>query len=324
LAEFARVGGKIIIIGRAPTTAPGLKARGEQDQIVQATMQRMLSDHPTTCRVVAAPAKGEDLLAWFQRVRGQCGLVPDVAFAAASPHVSQTFHKVGGRDVFFVVNSSREQAATVQARFRTSGRTPWAWDAETGIRRVLPWDDAPNVLTLRLAPAESRLIVFENAIAEAPAREVVPAETGAVGVAGVWQVELRHMDGSRREVSMEALRNLGELDGLAGFAGQATYRLKFSVSDVAGARFLDFGAVREISEVTLNGAPLGVRWYGRHLYAFPSGLRANGNELEIRVTTISGNYAKSLTANETAQRWTKNLPARPMGLLGPVRLLAGQ
>jgi hypothetical protein len=40
--------------------------------------------------------------------------------------------------------------------------------------------------------------------------------------------------------------------------------------------------------------------------------------------TVSGNYAKSLTANEAAQRWTKNLPARPMGLVGPVRLLRAE
>ena len=324
LADFAKVGGRIVMIGRAPSVAPGWKARGAQDQAVRETMLRVLADHPSTCRVVAAPAKGEDLLAWFQRVRGQCGLVPDVAFAAASPHVSQTFHKIGDRDAFFLVNSSREQAATVQARFRTAGRAPWVWDAETGKRRVLAWDDAPNALTLRLEPAESRLIVFEKAAAEAPAREVVPTDTGAVDVTGVWRVELRHMDGSRREVSLDALRNLGQLDGLAGFAGQAIYRLRFGAGDAANVRFIDLGTVREISEVTLNGSALGVRWYGRHLYALPDGLRADGNELEIRVTTISGNYAKSLTANEAAQRWTKNLPARPMGLIGPVRLLRAE
>jgi hypothetical protein len=44
----------------------------------------------------------------------------------------------------------------------------------------------------------------------------------------------------------------------------------------------------------------------------------------VLVTTISGNYAKSLTTNETAQRWTKNLPPRPMGLLGPVKLLRAE
>jgi hypothetical protein len=157
-----------------------------------------------------------------------------------------------------------------------------------------------------------------------PAREAMPSDLGARVVVGKWQVELRHMDGSRREVSLEALRNLGSLDGLAGFAGQALYRLKFDASDAATFRFLDLGTVREISEVTLNGRSLGAHWYGRHLYVLPDVLRSAGNELEVLVTTISGNYAKSLTTNETAQRWTKNLPPRPMGLLGPVKLLRSE
>lgn len=72
----------------------------------------------------------------------------------------------------------------------------------------------------------------------------------------------------------------------------------------------------------LNGHALGTRWYGNHLYPLPDALKSIGNELEIRVTTVSGNYAKSLTTNDPAQRWTKKISTpRPMGLLGPVRLL---
>jgi hypothetical protein len=74
--------------------------------------------------------------------------------------------------------------------------------------------------------------------------------------------------------------------------------------------------------VKLNGHALGTRWYGNHLYPLPDALKSIGNELEIRVTTVSGNYAKSLTTNDPAQRWTKKISTpRPMGLLGPVRLL---
>lgn len=324
LADFARSGGRLIFIGRPPSVAPGLKARGAQDEEVRATMQRLLAAHSATCRIVATPAKGEDLLAWFQRVREQCGLVPDVAFEQASPNVSQTFHRVGDRDIFFLVNSSREQAATVRARFRTNGRTPWIWDPETGTRRIQPWDGAPNALTLRLEPAESRIIVFEASAAPAPARAGAPAAAGAQKVAGVWQVELSHLDGSRRKISLDTLRNLGQVDGLANFAGRAVYRLKFDGAAAAGFRFLDLGVVREISEVTLNARPLGVHWYGRHLYALPEQLRPGGNELEIRVTTVAGNYAQSLKANETAQRWTKGLAVRPMGLLGPVQFLRAE
>lgn len=321
LAAFAEVGGRLIIIDRAPSMAPGLLAKGAQDQEVRGVMQRVLADHPATCRVVAAPSKGEDLLVWFQKVREQSGLVPDVAFETASPNVSQTFHKADGRDVFFVVNSSREKSATVKARFRTTGRTPWEWDPESGTRRLLAWDEVSDCLTFSLEPAESRVIVFEQAEAKAPAHDVIPSDAGAQVISGSWQVDLHHMNGSRSEKSLEELGDLGRLDGLSAFAGQVRYRVEFDSGDALKFRFLDLGAVCEISEVTLNGRSLGVRWYGRHLYSLPAVLRADGNELEIRVTTISGNYAKSLTTNESAQRWTKKLPSRPLGLLGPVRLL---
>lgn len=287
-------------------------------------MQRFLTDYPATCRVVAAPAKGEDLLTWFQGVSEKFGLVPDVAFNKASPLVSQSFHKTGDRDVFFVVNSSREKAATVKARFRTTGLAPWVWDPETGTRRLLAWDDAPNALTFRLEPAESRVIVFEPAAVKPSARDAIPSDAGAQIIAGSWSVDLRHMNGSRSETSLDAPRDLGKLVGLSAFAGQAIYQLKFDAAEAAKVRFRDLGTVREISEVTLNGRSLGTRWHGRHVYSLPEVLKATGNELEIRVTTVSGNYAKSLTTNETAQRWTNKLPVRPMGLLGPVRLLCAK
>ena len=86
-------------------------------------------------------------------------------------------------------------------------------------------------------------------------------------------------------------------------------------------RFLDLGTVREISETTLDGKSLGVRWYGRHLYALPEVPAPGNHTLRVTVTTVLGNYCKSLTENDTAQGWTSRLPHRPMGLLGPVRLL---
>jgi hypothetical protein len=270
---------------------------------------------------VKAPAKGEDLQLWFQKVREQNNLIPDVVFETASPFVSQTFHKSGDRDIFFIVNSSRDKAVTLKANFRTNGRAPWEWSAETGTRRLLPWDDAPDALTIHLEPGESRLIVFENAEAESPTPDPVPSDANPQVLVGSWQLDLQHMNGFHRESTIDQLGDLGKIDGLSSFGGQAIYRLKFNLSEESKFAFLDLGTVREISEVTLNGKPLGVRWYGRHLYPLDEALSRTENELEVRVTTVSGNYAKSLTTNEPAQRWTRNLSSRPMGLLGPVRLL---
>lgn len=71
----------------------------------------------------------------------------------------------------------------------------------------------------------------------------------------------------------------------------------------------------------LNGKDLGVKWYGRHVYRVADALRTGRNELQVRVTTVLGNYCKSLTNNPVAQRWTVRQPWQPAGMVGPVRLL---
>jgi hypothetical protein len=69
----------------------------------------------------------------------------------------------------------------------------------------------------------------------------------------------------------------------------------------------------------------GSRWYGRHRYALPVALKPVGNELTVRVTTVAGNYCKSLTNwNPGLRSGNAKLSYRPMGLLGPVRFLRAQ
>jgi hypothetical protein len=84
---------------------------------------------------------------------------------------------------------------------------------------------------------------------------------------------------------------------------------------------IDLGQVQGITELTLNGTALGTKWYGDHVYDIGSAVKAGENSLSIKLTTISGNYVKSLKDNPVAQRWTQNQANFPMGILGPVRLI---
>ena len=107
--------------------------------------------------------------------------------------------------------------------------------------------------------------------------------------------------------------------GLATFAGVAVYRTEFDLPG-AGYTLLDLGRVHDISEVTLNGTPLGLRWWGRHRYDAKGAFKKGRNILEIKVTTTLFNYCQSLKDNPTAARWTKGKKAMSTGLVGPVRL----
>lgn len=56
-------------------------------------------------------------------------------------------------------------------------------------------------------------------------------------------------------------------------------------------------------------------------------MRPGENTLEIRVTTVLFNYARTLRDNEAASRWINTPKAKktvPTGLAGPVRLAGGK
>ncbi len=71
----------------------------------------------------------------------------------------------------------------------------------------------------------------------------------------------------------------------------------------------------------IDGKYIGTKWYGAHIYDIESAVKDGENKLSIKLTTITGNYLKSLTENPVAQRWTKRQPYYSMGIIGPVRIM---
>nr|WP_300900585.1 hypothetical protein [uncultured Acetatifactor sp.] len=74
---------------------------------------------------------------------------------------------------------------------------------------------------------------------------------------------------------------------------------------------LDLGQVYEISDVELNGRPVGNKICPPHLYRLEC--RPGRNELRIIVTNT---FAKEKMGNV----FDRAMPQEPSGLLGPVRL----
>ena len=60
-------------------------------------------------------------------------------------------------------------------------------------------------------------------------------------------------------------------------------------------------------EITLNGKPVGVNWYGAKCFDVSGLMKAGENKLVIKYTTTLYNRMKT--------------PAQPSGLIGPVRLI---
>jgi hypothetical protein len=120
---------------------------------------------------------------------------------------------------------------------------------------------------------------------------------------------------------MSDLINFNSDQDLRSFAGVIIYQKRFAVQHPEDFHYIDLGEVSGISEVWLNGESLGVRWYGQPRFLLENNLQRGENNIRIRITTVLGNYVKSLEDNATAQRWTGGQNYHSLGMLGPVRLL---
>lgn len=327
IEKYARAGGKIVFVQCAPSRSAGLKGAAGNDKAVSGAIAAALRIDPKRVAVVPGPKKGS-LLAWAAATLAKFRVRPAVKISAPNKRLFQIHHRLDGRDVFFFANLRRGQAARFQASFATGNSTPWCWDPQTGRRSIFPHGQKKSELTIRLGPLESLLLVFEpvrhGGRRRMPGKEqprAVIDRAKPLEIAGPWRLTLKGVRGGPTEITPAKLVDLGKEkdERLNTFGGMAVYRAEFDIADTKYG-FLDLGRVHGVSDVKLNGKALGVRWWGRHLYAVADALQPGVNVLEVKVATVLANYCRSLKNNPTTTRWSRGHKAAPAGLVGPVRL----
>lgn len=319
IVRFVSGGGKVLFVGEAPGRCPGLKDFGAKDAEVKSMMERVVR---TKDRVALIPKRAPGTpITWIRDGLVSLGIQPPVEISSPDPLLYQIHQKSQGRDVFFFANLNCGKSVSFRGVFRTGPSIPWRWDPETGQRNVFQYGATPNALDIRLKPKESMLLVFEPSMSGRPAWEPEPDMDDSLPLNRHWQVEFRPAQGGPYTRFLGRLMDLSQDPQLSSFSGTAVYRTEFNASDL-GHRLLSLGQVCDISEVSLNGKPFGVRWWGDHVYDVGRALQLGRNSLEIRVTTTLSNYCRSLKDNEVARIWTtdKGRAVLPSGLIGPVRL----
>jgi hypothetical protein len=128
------------------------------------------------------------------------------------------------------------------------------------------------------------------------------------------------MNGERNQITLSTLTDLINMDQTRYFAGEVIYKKTISL-DEASYDHIDLGDVQGVSELTLNGKVVGEKWYGVHRYEVKGKLKKGKNKISIKLTTITGNYMKSLIENDVAKFWTIGQDHFSMGLIGPVSIL---
>ena len=326
LAELARAGGRVIVVGEAPGEAPGVR---DLDARSAAVREAFAVDSVITVldRGGALKALEGALAPDFRIVRAPS---PE-ALQAAVAHVGFTHRRIDDTDLYLVANIS-DRAHDLRARFDAGHRAPERWSLEVGeVEGAPPYEyvsgrggRATTEIELRLDPFESCVVVFGTS----RARPLVTATDsrgrwtvepagrsatvrGLVPAAGSYDVRLpsgrarritagempspipvagpwRLALGSSPAVPLDRLRPWDEVPGGRGFSGWGTYDIEVDVPD-AGRDVewvLDLGTVHETAEAFLNDRALGAAWKGPRRLRCGSAIHAGRNTLRIAVANL--------------------------------------
>jgi hypothetical protein len=181
-------------------------------------------------------------------------------------------------------------------------------------------------------------------------------------ITGSWELRFPPNWGAPEHVTLDRLISWSDHPeaGVKYFSGTATYSKTMEVpaSLMAGRRrwYLDLGQVAVMAQVKLNGQDLGLLWKAPYRLDVTGCLKAGKNDLEVQVVNLWINRLigdeqlpedSERTSKGTLQQWPewlnkgqpsptgrftfttwrlwkKNDALVPSGLLGPVRLTAGE
>jgi len=315
LADFVDKGGKIVFIGKKPFKSPTYKNGDSNDAEVKKIVDGLINNE----NVTIYPAPTGDIIQWYGKLQNEIGIKPYVRFDKTNKYLSQSNYRIGENSLFFIANTSLSEHISVNAEFNVEENLhPWIWNPETGEKFLYPIIESNNKIQLELPRASSVIIVFESET-DGEQFQFIHQNRQGKEIAGTWQLQLNHMNGDKQHLELVTLMDLIENEETKEFAGEVIYEKTINVN-TDKYQSIDLGNVQGVSELTLNGKRIGTKWYGAHVYDISSALQKGENKLSIKLTTIIGNYLKSLKDNQVAMNWTRRQPYYSMGILGPVKI----
>ena len=262
LQEFAKVGGKVIFVGKTPTLVldKTFMDAKEKPDLSFATLVESSGD--ITPAVIAALPR------------------PDVKLDSEFLRLTYTHRKFADGDMYFFFNESDKpetRTATLQGHGQAQN-----WDMATGEIHPMTAAKAEEnsvQIPLVLGPYEAKVIVVGPRPAGVAAAE--PSFVSGKTLAdfnGDWKLDLK---GKQLTTPIKSWEELG----VTSFSGPATYSLQFTApAKPTGKRvYLDIGDVHDYAHVTLNGKEVGARSFQPYRWDVTSDLKQGKNDLEIEV-----------------------------------------
>ena len=310
IQRFAEKGGKVVYVNQTPGRSPGLMQADDNDREVAEAVAASLK---AGAKKVRPPGNQQPLRDWVQGTLKDVGFTFDLVVQQPRDGLYQVRQTTPNADIIFFTNTYRKESSLSRVQFPLGGRGLWRWNPETGKRRPYDLPYNKDGFELNLRPLESILLVTGPKEKPESPRVVCTGKEPSRMITGPWRVEFAPAQSSERfETTMKSLSDFTQSKDkrIRKFSGTAVYSTTFNLDDL-NYDCLELGWDNDfISEITLNGKPVGVNWYGSKCFDVSGLIKAGENKLVIKYTTTLYNKMKT--------------PEQPSGLIGPVRLVAKQ
>lgn len=327
LEEFVKGGGRVFCIGKYPEKSLGLKDFEARDKQIAETVARLKDKYNDNFVLLEKPADGK-YLEWYTGVMEKYNLPHTLTISNPDRFLLQNQYVTDdGSDMFLIMNAHMSEARETDIIFPksvTAGKHAWLYDPASGKRFVLPVGK-DGKMHFRFGPSETYLFVFNKMGGSAPAWKQLPLDgQDEIQVTGGWDLKMHHTwPDSTWTTSLDQLQDFKDMKDTTfkNFMGEVTYTKTVTLSGKL-PKYLNLGKVADICEVWVNGKPAGVKWFGERVYDITGLLRPGDNTIEVKVTTLMGNYIQTLKDNKVAQRFVikRKQPYVSAGLIGPVKL----
>jgi len=322
LLEFVKDGGRVLCIGAYPHKSLGFKDFEVRDAQIAASLEQ-LKGCGDRFIFLEKPADGR-YLEWYAGIQKQYGLPHSVEIASPDRFLLQNHYRSDdGKDIFLLINAKLKEGMDVDLSFDKSllrGRTCWVFNPADGTKTILALKDGKA--QMRFGPTEAYMLIFDRN-SRGKQWKPLPLSGENPFELDSWTVTLQHTQkGLTSRITMEGLKDLQKMEEFSDFMGYANYVTTVNFGSEL-PRYLNLGKVCEIAEVTVNGKPCGVKWFGDRVFDLKGLLHRGTNTIEVKVTPLTGNYLRTLEDNPNTQRFILGKKAQdvaPMGLLGPVVL----
>lgn len=264
-------------------------------------------------------------------------LPPDFDYSNPDPENPVLFvhRKLEDADLYFIDNRS-DHAASIDARFRVTGKAPELWYAETGSLRPVSYRiaDGRTTVPLQLESWGTAFVVFRKPAPQPSLTLPEPRKTQLAAIDGPWTVNFQPGLGAPASITLSELSSWSENPdpGVKYFSGSATYSRNIEIRKAwlrGGARlWLDLGDVKNLADVTVNGQDMGVTWHAPYRVDITPALKPGANLVAVKVTNawvnrLIGDQQPGATVKYTyadVKPYNAKSPLLASGLLGPVRL----